>query len=135
MNVLGFLKLSPAGSHRLSDVAAYRARIRLRSLSAHRQALRVAIPAVRLDVLQAADVRAYLSFQFSLDREFFNGLAQGALFFRGKFTGALPRFDAERRQNRLCARPADSIENGKRYLKALIVRYRNSCDSQHISIE
>jgi len=78
---LSFLQLPSSARHRLAHIAARRAGIRLRSLTSHRQVLRVTSPTVRFDVSQAPDISADLPAQLPLNGELLDCLAQECFFF------------------------------------------------------
>ena len=119
--MLGFLQLTSARSHRFTHVSTHRSRVRFRALAASRQSLKVARATVRFDVLEAANVGADLTAQFTLHSKFLDCFAKRGLLFVGKFLCALANINAKRSECRDRTWAADTIKAGERNLKALFI--------------
>src|SRR3989344_2756667 len=89
----------------------------------------VTAAAVGFDVLETANVGAYVASQFALDDEFLDCLAELLLFFGGNFLRLLARVNLQCGKRRERARTADAVNGGEPNLKALLFGYGDSCDT------
>jgi hypothetical protein len=85
--------------------------------------------AVRLDVLEAADLRGNLAAEFSFDSECLDSLTQGVLLRGRQIVRSGAVRDLQFRKYFLGARAAHAVDGREADLETLVIRYSDSGDT------